>query len=51
MQKWRRDNDVERYRRNALGPTGPDAAADAMQEMPARRRAKVMTSEGSLVGS
>ena len=31
MQKWRQQNNVERYRRNAPGPIGPDAAADAAQ--------------------
>eukprot|EP00434_Breviolum_minutum_P032859 symbB.v1.2.029062.t1/scaffold3144.1/size62492/2 len=32
MQKWRQQNNVERYRRNAPGPIGPDAAADAAQD-------------------
>ena len=33
MQKWREANDVDRYRRKAPGPMGPNAAADAAQEV------------------
>ncbi|CAK9116884.1 unnamed protein product [Durusdinium trenchii] len=32
MQIWRKTNQVERWRRNAPGPTGPDAAADAAED-------------------
>ena len=32
MLRWRKENQVERYRRNAPGPVGPEAAADAAQD-------------------
>jgi hypothetical protein len=32
MQKWRQQNRVERFRQNAPGPIGPEAAQDAAQE-------------------
>lgn len=32
MQKWRQQNRVERFRQNAPGPIGPEAAQDAAQD-------------------
>ncbi|CAJ1352127.1 unnamed protein product [Effrenium voratum] len=41
MQKWREANDVDRYRRKAPGPMGPNAAADAAQEDPKLSRGNI----------